>query len=326
MNRRAFVTGLGAVLATPVGAQAQQPGKMNRIGVLSLGPPSTFPTLMHAFRGGMREAGYVEGTHYVLEMHNAAGKPEQLRDSARTLVSRGVDVILVGAGITLSAATAATQTIPIVIVGVTPDRVRRDAASSLARPRDNVTGLTGAQMEGMEAKRLQFVREIVPNLSRILLVMNPTSQSAQAHEIETAAKDLKIAFMPIPITKAEDIDTALGNLPTRQGDGIIVFSESPLWARRARIVELIARKKVPAIYTLRAYVEAGGLMSYATNYEDLFRRSAVYVDKILRGAKPADLPIEQPTMLELVINLKAAKALGLTIPPSLLLRADQVIE
>jgi putative ABC transport system substrate-binding protein len=195
---------------------------------------------------------------------------------------------------------------------------------SLARPSGNVTGLTGAQIEA--GKRVQLLREIIANLSRIFLVMNPTSQSADAHELEAAAKGLNIAFTPIPITKADEIDSSLANLSARGGDGLIVLSESPLWARRAHIAALVAQKKLPAVYTLKAYVEAGGLMSYSANYEDLFRRSAVYVDKILRGAKPADLPIEQPTTLELVINMKTAKALGLTIPPSLLLRAHQVIE
>jgi putative ABC transport system substrate-binding protein len=208
MNWRTFVTGLGAALAAAPVAVAQQTGKVYRVGVLSLGPPSTFPQLMEAFREGMREVGYVEGGHYVLEIRHAADKPDDLPDVARTLVARGVDVILVGAGRTLSAA-AATQTIPIVVAGVTPDPVRHGVATSLAR------------------------------------------------------------------------------LPVRHGDGLIVFSESPLWARRARIAELVARKKLPAIYTLKAYVEAGGLMSYAANYEDLFRRSAIYVDKILRAPSRA---------------------------------------
>jgi len=326
VTRRWFLAGSAALLTAPLAAEAQQTGKVYRVGVLSLGPPSTFPRLMDAFREGMREVGYVEGKHYVLEMRNAAGKPDELSDVARRLVGRGVDVILVGSGLTLAAATAATQTIPIVLASTTGDPVRRGLATSLAQPGGNVTGVTGAHMEEMAGKWLQFVREIVPKLSRILVVMNPVSQSQSAQDIEVLAKALDIAFLPIPVAKPEDIDIGLANLTVRRGDGLIVFSEATIWARRARVADLIARKKLPAVYTLKEYVEAGGLISYAPSYEDSFRRSAVYVAKVLRGAKPGDLPIERPTKSELVINLKTAKALGLTIPPSLLLRADQVIE
>jgi putative ABC transport system substrate-binding protein len=304
---------------------AQQAGKVYRIGVLSLGPPSTFAPLMDAFRQGMREIGYVEGRHYVLEMQNAAGKPVDLPAVARALVARKVDLILIGAGVALKAAASATKTIPIVFAGVTAP-VQPGIAASFARPGGNVTGLSGAQMEGLSGKWIEFVRAIVPGLSRIFVVMNPGSQSALAQEIEVAAKDLGIAFWRVPVTEAEDFDRAIAPLPVRRGDGLIVFSESPLWARRARIAELVARKKLPAIYVLKAYVEAGGLMSYGPDYEDAFRRAAIYVDKIFRGTKPGDLPIERPNKLQLVINLKTAKALNLTIPPSLLLLADQVIE
>jgi putative tryptophan/tyrosine transport system substrate-binding protein len=326
MNRRTFVAGMAAVMATPVAGETQATGKVPRVGILSLGPASTFPGLTNSFRQGMRELGYVEGTNYVLEMRDAGGKPAELPAVARALVARGVDVILVGAGITLVAVTAATRTIPIVVAAVTADPVRRGDAASLARPAGNVTGLSGVQMEGVSGKWLEFLREAVPSLSRIILVMNPTSQSALAQEIEVAAKHLGIAILPIPVTNPEDVDSGLAKLLVRRGDGLIVFSEAPLWARRARIAELVATKRLPAIYTLKAYVEAGGLMSYAPSYEDAFRRSAAYVDKILRGAKPGDLPIERPSKFELVINLKTARALNLTIPPSLLLRADQVIE
>jgi putative ABC transport system substrate-binding protein len=198
----------------------------------------------------MREVGYVEGKHYVLEMRNAAGKPDELASIARSLVARQVDVILVGAGITLTAATAATQTIPIVVAG--PEPVQRGVAKSLARPGGNVTGLIGGQMEGMSGKRLELLREIVPNLSRIVMVMNPESQLALAQEMEIVARTLGIAFLSISVTKSEDIDVGIANLPVRPGDGLIVLSESPLWARRARIAELVARKKLPAIYTRRA--------------------------------------------------------------------------
>src|SRR6267143_1060567 len=294
VTRRWFLAGSAALLTAPLAAEAQQTGKVYRVGVLSLGPPSTFPRLMDAFREGMREVGYVEGKHYVLEMRNAAGKPDELSDVARRLVGRGVDVILVGSGLTLGAATAATQTIPIVLASTTGDPVRRGLATSLAQPGGNVTGVTGAHMEEMAGKWLQFVREIVPKLSRILVVMNPVSQSQSAQDIEVLAKALDIAFLPIPVAKPEDIDIGLANLTVRRGDGLIVFSEATIWARRARVADLIARKKLPAVYTLKEYVEAGGLISYAPSYEDSFRRSAVYVAKVLRGAKPGDLPIERP--------------------------------
>ena len=322
--RRAFVAGMAAVMAAPLIGQAQPSRRLYRVGLLSLGPPSTFPRLVEAFRQGMREVGYLDGRDYVLEMRNPGGKPDALQEVARALVASGVDVILVGAGITLAAATAVTQTVPIVVAGSDP--VRLGVAASLARPGRNVTGVSGSQMPEMSGKWLELLREVVPNLSRILLVMNPMSQSGQAEEIEAIAKTRGIGSIRVAVTKAEDIEIGLANVAGRPADGLIVLSESPLWARRARVAEIVARKKVPAIYTLKEYVEAGGLMSYAASYEDLFRRSAFYVDKILRGAKPGDLPIERPSKFELVINLKTAKALGVTIPASLLLRADEVIE
>jgi ABC-type uncharacterized transport system substrate-binding protein len=322
MRRRAFL----AVMAAPLVAEAQQAGKVYRIGVLSLWPPSTYARQLDAFRAGMREVGYVEGRDYVFDIRNAGGKQEQLHEIARTLAASRVDIILVGAGATLSAAAAATQTIPIVIASTTADPVRRGLAKSLARPQGNVTGVTGADLEGLNGKRVELVKQMVPNLSRIFVVMNPTSQRDSAQEVEVVAKTLGLAFIAIPITASEEIDAALAKLPARHGDGLIVFSESPLWPHRARIAELVAGKKLPALYTLREYAEAGGLMSYAASFEDAFRRSAGYVDKIFRGAKPGDLPIERPSKWELVINLKTARTLGLTIPPPLLLRADQVIE
>lgn len=326
LARRTLLAAAVLGIASSLSVEAQEAGKIYRIGLLSLGPPSTFARLTEAFREGMREVGYIEGKHYILEMRNAAGKPDELPYAARTLVAGGVDVILVGSGITLAAARAATQTIPIVIATATGDPVRRGVVRSLAQPGGNVTGVTGVQMEEMAGKWLQFMREVVPDLSRILVVMNPGSQSQSAQDIEAVAKTLGIAFLPIPVTNPEDIDIKFANLTVRRGDALIVFSEATIWARRARIADLVARKKLPAIYTLKGYVEAGGLMSYAASQEDSFRRSAVYVAKILRGAKPGDLPIDRPTKFELAVNLKTAKALGLTIPPSLLVRADHVID
>jgi putative ABC transport system substrate-binding protein len=220
------------------------------MGLLSLGPPSTFPTLMDAFREGMREIGYVEGTHYVLDMRNAGGKPDELPDVARMLVAQGVDVILVS-GTTLAAAAAATETIPIVLAGTAPQALRQGQTADLARPRDNIAGVTGTQMKGVPGKHLEFLREIVPNMTRVLVMMNPASQSAEAGEIEAAARALGLAFMRIPVTRPEHIDSGLATLRVRQGDGLIVLSESHLYARRAHLAELIARKKLPAIYGLR---------------------------------------------------------------------------
>jgi putative ABC transport system substrate-binding protein len=331
VDRRFFLrTSLAGVVIAPLGAAAQQAGKVYRIGVLSLWPPSTFTGLMQAFREGMKELGYVEGRDYVLDIQHAGGKPDELPRVARMLLTSRVDVLLIGSGLVLRAVTAATQTTPIVVAG--PDPVGAGVATSLARPGGNVTGLTnvaaltGTQVEGISGKWLELLRQIVPTLSRILLVMNPVAQSTQTQDIEAAAKGVGLAFLAIPVEKAEEIEIVLSNLPIRAGDGLIVLSESPLWVRRARIAELLARKKLPAIYSLKEYVEAGGLMSYAADYEYLFRRSATYVDKILRGTKPGELPIERPSKFELVINLKTANALGLAIPPSLLLRADRVIE
>jgi len=209
--RRAFVVGMAAVMAAPRVSVAEQSGKVYRIGVLSLCPPSTYPRLLDAFRAGMRDVGYVEGRDYVFDIRNAGGKQEQLHEVARTLVASGVDIILVGAGATLGAAAEATQTIPIVIASTTTDPVRQGFAKSLARPQGNVTGVTGADLEGLNGKRVELVKEVVPNLSRIFVVMNPASQREMAHEVEIVAKALGLAFIAIPITRAEQIDVALAN-------------------------------------------------------------------------------------------------------------------
>jgi putative ABC transport system substrate-binding protein len=334
MNRRAFVTGLGAVLAAPRAAEAQQVGKVYRVGlIVSTSPVSEMagsepihPSI-RAFVQGLRALGYVEGQNLILERRSAEGRFERFGDIVTELVRLKTDVIVAPGDLIPRAAMAVTRTVPIVMA-TAEDPVGAGLVQSLARPGGNLTGLMLVVGPEIEGKRLEIFREALPGVSRVAYLGSreekdwegPWGQSAR-----TAAQALGVTLVLAEFPARQYAD-AFAQV-TRAGAEALFVSPSLLaFADRALVVELATRARVPTMFAYRQQVDLGGLMSYGVNVVDNFRRAASFVDRILKGAKPADLPVERPTKFELVINLKTANALGLTMPPSLLLRADQVIE
>ena len=323
MNRRAFIGTLaGGLLTAPLAAEAQETGKAARIGMLRQGSPPD-PNV-EAFKQGLREVGYVEGRNISIEYRWAEGKGERLLGLAADLVRLKVDVI-VATGDAAVAAKQATTAIPIVMPIIT-DPVRLGLVASLARPGGNVTGLA-TQNDELPGKWLELVKEILPKVSRVAVLFHPTyDRGVQLKASEAAARSLGVHLQALKVEGPDDLMAAFAQMQRDRAEALIVSSSALFYVHRARLVELAAKHRLPTIYYQSEFVvDSGGLMSYGTDFHDLFRRSATYVGKILKGAKPGDLPIQQPTKFELVINLKTAKALGLTIPPSLLGRADQVI-
>ena len=317
-------TGLVSVALPGAAAHAQEhrAGKVYRIGFLRAGqPPETY---VEGLQQGLRERGYVDGQNVVVEFRATDGSFDQLPRFAEELVSSKVDVILASAAPAALAAKRVTTSVPIVFVGV-HDPVELGLVSSLVRPGGNITGLATNPAD-LAGKRLELLKEIVPRLRRVAVIWHPANPTnpIQLKGAQVAARTLGVQLLPLPVQGPNDLDSAVAT--ARGTDGLLML-ESPFFTtHRARLAELVARSRVPAIYGQREYVAAGGLMSYGADFQDLFRRAAPYVDKLLKGAKPADLPVEQPTKFEFVINLRTSRALGLTIPPSLQLRADQVIE
>jgi len=307
-------------------AWAQQPGKVPRIGILPPGPISERVHLWEAFRQGLRKLGYVEGQNIILVFPSGEVKPERLPHLAAELVSLKVDVIVAAAIVAVQAAKEATKTIPIVMP-VASDAVETGLVASLARPGGNITGLTliSSQLSG---KRLELLKEVVPRLSRLAVLSNPTSAAVppQMRETEVTARALGVQLQPLEVRGPDDFERVFQAATKERAGALITLDDALLFTQRTRIVKLAAKSRLPAIYGFREFVDAGGLMSYAANTSDMYRRAAAFVDKILKGAKPADLPVEQPTKFEFVINLKAAKQIGLTIPPNVLARADKVIK
>jgi putative tryptophan/tyrosine transport system substrate-binding protein len=330
MDRRRFLlTSLAGALAAPLAAGAQEPAKVARIGWLWL-YGVTSGHLREAFLQGLRDLGYVEGRNVVIEYRDAKGKPERLPALAAELVAAKVDVILAGGTPHALAAQQATRTLPIVFAGAT-DPVGNGLVTSLARPGGNVTGLSVLTQEELVGKRLELLKQAVPGVSRVAVLWQPDAYGERTQKdmlkgAEVAARALGVRVQFVEARGPEDFDRAFSEMTRARAGALTVISSSMLFSERRRLVDLAAKNRLPAMYTGRDFVDAGGPMSYGQNVADFFRRAATYVDKILKGAKPADLPVEQPTKFELIINLKAAKALGLTIPPSLLARADQVIE
>jgi len=323
--------GLAVVLAlsftlAPLAAEAQQSTKVPRIGLLGGGSASTNAARTDAFRRGLRELGYVEGKNIVIEELWADGKADRLPALVAELVRLKVDVII-SAGPTVTRAVKEANFTTPVVMGFDDDPVGSGFVSSLARPGGNITGLSSLS-PGLSAKQLEFLKEIIPRLSRVAvlgsLIHPGTAQSLQ--EMEIAARALKVQLQYLDVVDPKQIETAFGAARKERADAVLVLTSIATNLRRRQIVDLALKSGLPAIYFTREWVEAGGLLTYGASYTDLFHRAATYVDKILKGAKPADLPVEQPTKFELVINLKTAKALGLTIPQSLLSRADQVIQ
>ena len=324
IDRRTFLAGTGAVLlAAPLAAEAQQAEPMARVGILS----PIVPTSRTALSKQLRELGWVEGRTLVFENRFADGRPERLPDLAGDLVRLKVNVIVAVSPPAIRAAKDATQTIPVVMAFSGIDPVRAGFVASLSRPGGNVTGLTLLATE-MTIKRLELMKEALPNARRVAVLVNPRNQSTveQLIALRAAAPALGVHVEPVEVRYPGKYADAFAMIARTRPDAVIVPSDPEFYGDRRALVDLAARTRLPVSYEWREFVELGGLMSYGSNLQDVGSRVAVYVDKILRGAKPANLPVEQPTKFELVINLKTAKALGLTIPPSLLARADEVIQ
>ena len=327
MDRRAFVSGLGAVLATPFVAGAQQAGKVYRIGILQVGTAAANQHLFDAFKQGMRDRGYVEGQHIVFERRLGDGKSERVREAAAELVRMNVDLIVTSTDQGIAAVKQQTQTIPIVMANST-DPVGTGFVASLARPGGNITG-NSAMSPQLSGKRLELLREVVPTLSRVAILWNPDIRGAviDYRETETAARSLHLQLQSVEVDQANNLDRALSAVTAGRAEALIVPAVSPLlFANRRQIVSFAQKTRLPSVYGTKDFADAGGLMAYGPNAADQWRRAGTYVDKILKGARPAELPVEQVTKFELIVNLRTAKTLGLTIPPSLLARADQVIE
>jgi len=307
-------------------AEAQQPMKIPRIGLLVASNPSATSDRVEAFRQGLREIGYIEGQSIVIEYRYAEGKLDRLSAMVAELVRLKVDVIVTNGPSATRRAKEATTTIPIVMTN-NEDPVANGFVASLARPGGNITGLSTLAPE-IGGKRLELLKETIPKLSRVAVFGTSTNpDTAQSlREVDLAAEALKVNLQYLDILDPKDIETAFRAAGKGRADAVLLLNSSFFISHRTQIAELAAKSRLPGIYNQTNFVEAGGLVSYGVNRNDLNRRAATYVDKILKGAKPADLPVEQPTKFEFIINLKAAKQIGLTIPPNVLVRADKVIK
>jgi putative ABC transport system substrate-binding protein len=326
-KRRALAAALLlAALVAPLIADAQGTGKIVRIGRLSPLSAETDAPNLDAFRKGLRELGWVEGKSFTIESRFADGKSERLPELAAELVRQRLDLILTGSNPGALAAKKATAIIPIVMV-TTGDPVGAGLVTSLARPGGNVTGVT-ALGQMLNAKRLELIKEAVPSVTRVAVLTNPASTYTAPflREKEGMARRLGLQLPVLETRDPDSFEKTFAALATERAGALMVQTDAMFITHRRRIVELAARSRVPAVYGDREFVDVGGLMFYGASLADLYRDAATYADRILKGAKPADLPVEQPTKLELVINLKAAKALGLTIPPSVLGRADHLVD
>ena len=309
-------------------AEAQQPEKTARIGLLGGMSASTFAERMEVFRRQLRELGYVEGKNIVFEERWAEGKLDRLGDLAAELVGRKVDVLVTfgGAG-PATAAKKATSTIPIVMAAGGSDPVKAGLVASLARPGGNITGLANIFTE-LCGKQMELLKETIPKLSRVAIIWNPDSPAGapQQKDTESDARALGLRFQSLEVRKAEDFENVFQAAKKERAGAVLVTANPLIFTHFGRIAELAAKNRLPTIHSQREFVEAGGLMMYGPNEADIYHRAAIYVDKILKGAKPGDLPVEQPTKFEFIINLKTAKQIGVTIPPNVLVRADRVIK
>jgi len=328
MDRRAFLaTMTGSLLAAPLAAEGQQMASRPRIGWLGTSSPSDprAARYLSAFQQGLRELGYVEGQNIAIEFRWAEGKYDRLAGLAAELVRLTVNVLMAGTQAAIQAAKHATETIPIVMVASDP--VAAGFVVSLARPGGNITGVSMMSAEVI-GKQLEMLKEVVPRVSRVALLGNPTNPgNAQwVRDAQDAARALSVRLQPLEARDPSEIDNAFTEMTREQAGAVVILNDTMLSDNRIRIADHAVRRRLPTVFGLSEYAEVGGLLTYEADRADRWRRAATFVDKILKGAKPGDLPVEQPTKFELIINLKTAKALGLTIPPSLLQRADQVIE
>jgi ABC-type uncharacterized transport system substrate-binding protein len=323
-SRRTFLAGAVALLAAPLTAAAQPAGKVYQIGILSPSPANA--GRVEAIRQGLRALGYVEGRNVAIESLYAKTEAD-LPALAAKLVRLGVDVIVTGGSASIRPTMQVTTTIPIVMVADNADPVDAGYVTSYARPGGNVTGLTGLSPD-VTAKRMELLKEAVPGMSRVAVLRNPASPDRQTLWSETAAaaRALGLQLQALDLTNPDQLESLFEAAVQDRAHGIIVIRDPLTNTLRPQIIALAAQHRLPAMYASREFVDAGGLMVYASNVFDLYRRTAAYVDKILKGVKPSELPVERADQLELVINLKTAKALGLTIPPAVLARADEVIE
>jgi putative ABC transport system substrate-binding protein len=325
MDRRTFIGSVASgVLAVPLGAFAQQQGKVWRVGMLETISTAENTANLDAFRQGLRERGYIEGRNLVIEYRSADGRGERFPELATELVQMNVDLIVTRGTPAAVAAKNATRRIPVVVASIGDPLT---VVTSLSHPGGNVTGLSSLTSD-LEAKRVELLRELVPAAARIAALYdmgNPVFE-LRWKEMEAVTHSLGIQAQLLDARKPEDFARLFDAASMQRADGLVVGQDGLLQANRKLIAELATKHRLPAIYVSMDFIDAGGLIAYGPSYPELYRRAAAYVDKILRGAKPGDLPIEQPTKFELVINLKAAKALGLTIPKSILLRADEVIQ
>jgi len=325
MKRREFITLLGGAAATwPLAARAQQTLKPARIGYLAFRSPMSADD---AFFQRLRNLGWTEGQNVFVERRFAAGSVDQLKVSAAELVRLKVDVIVAAASIATQAAKDATASIPIVFVN-TGDPVGQGFVQSLAHPGGNITGIAFDATPDITAKQAQLLIDIVPKASRLAVLWNPTNAVMRSYwsVMKSAASALRVDLQSLEVQDPNELEPAFDAMAREHADGLLVLSDSFTTLYRARLAELAAKNRLPAIYGHAQYIEAGGLMSYGPSLSDTYGRAADFVDKILKGTKPADLPAEQPTRFELIINLKTARALGLEVPPTLLARADEVIE
>jgi putative ABC transport system substrate-binding protein len=324
VDRRAFLAGAAGLLAAPLAAKAQQPGKVWRLGLLVPGLPpgcdrDSRRAVFVAFQNALRELGYVEMRNYVVVERCAVREGDEMVNAAKDLIGQDVDVVIVGSNELAEALKKGTSTVPVVFVGVA-DPEESGLVASLARPGGNMTGFSHLTGE-LAGKRLQLLKDAVPRLARVAALV---TAKHRAIEHEAARLGLQIQFFIA--RRPDEIGAAFAAARAARPEALLVHPHPMFWVERRRIAQLASETGLPAIYENADFVEAGGLMAYGANLADMSRRAAAYIDRILKGVKPADLPVEQPTKFELVINLKTAKALGLTIPQSLLLRADQVIE
>ena len=327
MRKKVIGLTLGAtVFALSVSVEAQQPKKVPRIGFLTATSASSQAPRLEAFRQGLKDLGYFEGKNITIEYRFAEEKLDRVANLAADLVHLKIDMIVTGGGTSTRAAKEATATIPIVM-GFDNDPVGSGFVASLARPGGNITGLSTLSPE-ISGKQLELLKEIVPKLSRVAVFGSSIAPgNAQAlKEIEVAAEAFGVKLQHPEVRDPKDIETAFGAASKGRADAVLVLPSPITLSQRRQVVDLAAKSRLPAIYWATEFVEAGGLMTYSVSFTDLFRRAATYVDKILKGAKPADLPVEQPRKFELIINLKAAKQIGLTVPPNVLARADRVIK
>ena len=330
MRRREFIVGLGGALVSnwPIVGRAQQPtGRVYRVGYLSIASREQTLHFIKAFEEGLRSLGYRVGENVVIEYRFANGEVERLPALAADLVRLGVDVIVTGTNPNTVAARKATTSIPIVMTN-SADPVSAGLVASLARPGGNVTGFTGDTGDEILGKRLELLKETLPNLSRVGVLFNPdfAPNRSRLTSMREAARALGLTLVPVEARGLDTLEQAFATMVRERAQAFVVLGDGVLFNYRGQIGVMAIRNRLPAVSVIKEFAEAGLLLTYGADFRDLYRRSAVFVDKIFKGAKPADLPVEQPTKFELVVNLKTAKAIGLVVPPSLLARADEVIE